>query len=298
MSASNFESCARLVMQSEGGNVDNPKDPGGRTGRGGITQRTYDAVYGPGYDVFNIKDGDIYHIYQTMYWNKVFADILPRGLDYAVFDCAIMHGPGNAVRLLQQTMGVTVDGIIGQKTLNAVLKISNALDFIHSFEAWYLRDLQLHADWKDFGEGWAKRLVRVETDAKIMADNPPIVSSMPTIDGIGLGPLFDHQTKPINNSQYKDTKKMGIGSIFSNWFSGEVMNSLERKALAILGTWVMAHSVVTSDQWTTIGGAIAIVVSIVTGMVTSKQAATNSQTVASVGLIPNMPADKQPNASK
>jgi lysozyme family protein len=42
MTAANFSRCLTLVLASEGGNDDDPDDPGGRTSRG-ITQREYDA---------------------------------------------------------------------------------------------------------------------------------------------------------------------------------------------------------------------------------------------------------------
>jgi lysozyme family protein len=38
----NFGSCLKFVLQYEGGKVDHPADPGGRTNQG-VTQRTYDG---------------------------------------------------------------------------------------------------------------------------------------------------------------------------------------------------------------------------------------------------------------
>ena len=39
---SDFSEALRLVLAQEGGRVDDPRDPGGRTNRG-ITQATYDG---------------------------------------------------------------------------------------------------------------------------------------------------------------------------------------------------------------------------------------------------------------
>ena len=42
MATTDFEYCMRSVLAFEGGKVDNPNDPGGRTNQG-VIQRVYDA---------------------------------------------------------------------------------------------------------------------------------------------------------------------------------------------------------------------------------------------------------------
>ena len=58
-------------------------------------------------------------LYKRKYWDKVAGDLLPSGLDYAVFDAAINSGPGRAAKWLQELVGVTADGAIGPGTLAA-----------------------------------------------------------------------------------------------------------------------------------------------------------------------------------
>ena len=45
----NFEQCFALLLKHEGGYVNNPKDPGGRTNLG-VTQRVYEAYVGHAVD--------------------------------------------------------------------------------------------------------------------------------------------------------------------------------------------------------------------------------------------------------
>ena len=54
-----FPLALRIVLKNEGGKVDNPHDPGGRTNKG-ITNRVYRAwKKDPTADVFNATDQEI-----------------------------------------------------------------------------------------------------------------------------------------------------------------------------------------------------------------------------------------------
>lgn len=63
------------------------------------------------------------NFYRTWYWEKCNCDNLPDGLDFSVFQFAVVSGVGNSGKVLQRVLGFegnTVDGIIGSKTLAAV----------------------------------------------------------------------------------------------------------------------------------------------------------------------------------
>ena len=106
----NFETCLQTVLRYEGGKVDDPRDPGGRTAFG-ITQNTYNgwraAKKLPAQDVFNITQGEVAMIYRQNYWDKINGDNLPDGVDIAVFDFAVNSGVSRAAKYLQSTVGVT-----------------------------------------------------------------------------------------------------------------------------------------------------------------------------------------------
>jgi lysozyme family protein len=122
MVAANFPASLALVLQSEGGNDDDPQDHGGRTSRG-ITQREYDAWRAeqglPKIDVWTAPQSDIETIYHDEYWLP-YGDMMPAGLDYLYFNNCVLAGPNRATLLLQQALGVNADGRIGPITRQAL----------------------------------------------------------------------------------------------------------------------------------------------------------------------------------
>lgn len=122
MSAENFAASLKLVLQSEGGNDDDPADHGGRTSRG-ITQREYDAWRKEKglsvLDVWKAPQADIVAIYHDEYWEP-YCDDMPAGVDYIFFNNCVLDGPHRAAVLLQQALGVSADGRIGPVTRQAI----------------------------------------------------------------------------------------------------------------------------------------------------------------------------------
>src|SRR5687767_11276425 len=80
MTASGFARAMPRVLAHEGGKVNHPKDPGGRTNCG-ITQRVYDAWrvrndLAPR-DVYAMEARERDAIYRGQYWNTIRGDELP-----------------------------------------------------------------------------------------------------------------------------------------------------------------------------------------------------------------------------
>jgi lysozyme family protein len=127
----NFEKCYTIVRVYEGGNVNNKKDPGGRTSRG-VTQATYNAYRRhkgqPTKDVYAATDVEVKDIYKTQYWLTSGADSAPVGVDLVLFDAAINSGSNRAIRLLQASLNavdkiqppLAVDGNMGAHTIDAM----------------------------------------------------------------------------------------------------------------------------------------------------------------------------------
>jgi lysozyme family protein len=94
-----------------------------------------------------------------------------------VFDAAVNHGNGQAVRLLQKIAQTNADGIIGPMTIAA---LRNMLDDVGEDELivrYLIERAMLYVglrQWAQFGRGWMRRLFTV---ALLAADNR---SSAPT----------------------------------------------------------------------------------------------------------------------
>lgn len=159
------------VLASEGGFVDNPHDPGGATDEG-VTQHQYDiwrtAKCLPIRSVRFIDPNEVEAIYRGSYWNVVHGDDLPSGVDYCVFDWAVLAGPHRAIEHLQKAVGVPADGQLGAITIGAA-KAADPRFVIHAVCAERLAYLKTRPAWPFFQNGWSNRVNSVEVTARGMA---------------------------------------------------------------------------------------------------------------------------------
>lgn len=159
----NFDAALRAVLHHEGGFVNHPADPGGMTNLG-CTKKVWEEWVGHPVteaDMRALTPFDVAPLYKAKYWDRVKGDDLPAGLDYAVFDCAINSGPGRAAKFLQEALGVTADGVIGNGTLKAVAAHST-IELISKYNAKRLAFLQGLPTWGTFGKGWGRRVEEVK----------------------------------------------------------------------------------------------------------------------------------------
>lgn len=160
-----FDAAMPVLLVSEGGFVDNKKDPGGRTNKG-VTQRVYNGYRRnqgqPIRDVKLIEDLEVFAIYRANYWAAVKGDDLPTGVSYVVFDGAVNSGPAQAVKWLQRALGVKVDGHIGQATVAAAIDHPDHDALIASICDQRLKFMEALKTWDTFGKGWAKRVAQVQ----------------------------------------------------------------------------------------------------------------------------------------
>ena len=111
------------IIQREGGFVDHPADRGGPTNYG-ITQRTLSEHLerqATKDEVRALTKDTARRIYRKQYVMKPgFQRIPDERLRAQVIDAGVLHGPGWAIRRLQEIVDVEVDGIIGPVTLKAI----------------------------------------------------------------------------------------------------------------------------------------------------------------------------------
>lgn len=162
----NFEAAFAHTVGIEGGFTQNPKDRGnwttGKIGVGELKGTKYgiSAMAYPHLDIANLGIIDARAIYMRDYWTPSHCDILPSGIDALVFDMAVNHGNFRALKILQEALGVTTDGIIGPVTLAAIQKADHAklLEEITARRGVYYGNIP---SFDTFGLGWMRRLVRM-----------------------------------------------------------------------------------------------------------------------------------------
>ncbi len=147
----NFETAINRILSHEGGYVDNPADPGGRT-QWGISQRSY-----PNLDIKSLTRDQAIALYERDFWEPIKASSFPVGVGYQLLDFAVNSGATTALRCLQRAIGVADDGHIGPITME-VLKQLEPHDLIMRFLAERLEFMTRCANWPNASRGWTRRI--------------------------------------------------------------------------------------------------------------------------------------------
>lgn len=153
-----------FTLKWEGGKVDHKNDRGGRTAYG-ITQRTFnewcERKGKPARDVWEITKEEVAAIYDEQYWRLVRGQLLPPPLDTVVFDSAVQHGVGRAIRWLQEVVDADVDGVFGEQTMNAVQTApteTTVAKYLDRRERFYNMVVANDPTQGVFAKGWTNRL--------------------------------------------------------------------------------------------------------------------------------------------
>jgi len=165
----NWDKSFEMVLAHEGGFVNHPKDPGGMTNLG-VTKVAWEAWL-----VRTITESDMRALtpekvkpfYKAMYWDKIKGDQLPSGADYAAYDLAVNSGVGRAAKYLQEIAGVTADGVIGPKSLEAI-KACDPQELADALCDKRLNFLKRLPTFETFGKGWSRRVAEVKEKAMSM----------------------------------------------------------------------------------------------------------------------------------
>ncbi len=146
--------CIDWVISIEGGLVEDAKDEGGVT-KYGISQNAYPAL-----DIRALTRSQAVQIYQRDYWERCRCSDLPLRLRLLVFDAAVNQGQDAAVKMLQLSANVVIDGVIGPKTLAGANGVTVA-----EYAAQRMRRYGITFGFDVFGLGWSRRLMACITAA-------------------------------------------------------------------------------------------------------------------------------------
>lgn len=141
-----FEKAFKQVIQNEGGYVNDPDDAGGETYKGIARNRngawrgwiSVDLLKRQSNFPQNLNNDqdlqvEVMELYHCEYWHRVRGDqIKQQAIAESIFDFAVNAGVVMSSRLAQLSCNAEVDGVIGNKTLEALNTISTEL-FIPRF---------------------------------------------------------------------------------------------------------------------------------------------------------------------
>lgn len=179
-----FEAALAHVLAMEGGWTNDPHDPGGPTNLG-ITLSVFAAWKGLTLTDANrqalmeelkrLDAAAVRPIYRERYWIPSRAGDLPPALAVMHFDAAVNHGVSGAARMLQQALGVSVDGKIGPQTLAAAhgQPVAEVIDRYADIRRARYRSLSHF--WR-FGRGWLRRVDRTVLAARQIASTGTKIS--------------------------------------------------------------------------------------------------------------------------
>jgi lysozyme family protein len=204
MPAPAFVASLPFVLRWEGGLVDHPSDPGGRTNRG-VTQRVYDRWRAqralPPRDVAQIEDAELHALYEADYWLPPRCDLLQRKLDLVQFDTSVNMGPARAVRLLQAALGCGVDGAFGPETQRACADCDPASAisaYLDARLAYYRRLVAKRPELAVFLKGWCNRVNALRAaagDSGLESVAVPLdfgdAAYIARIPDVGVDPAYD-----------------------------------------------------------------------------------------------------------
>jgi lysozyme family protein len=152
-----FDDALRFTLHWEGGEVNDPRDPGGHT-KFGISKRQF-----PDLDIGALTLEDASDIYCEKYWDPIWGDELPPSVAIAVFDFAVHSGVHRASFELQRAIGADRDGVVGPKTIDAANAYGDgpaalALSIVMQRTRFLARLAKARSQWA-FVEGWMARCV-------------------------------------------------------------------------------------------------------------------------------------------
>lgn len=156
----NFDLAFERVIGHEGGYTADPRDrgnwTGGAEGRGELKGTKYGiaAHSYPDLDIKNLTLDQAKAIYKRDFW-----DIIGNAhgsIKFQLFDAAVNHGRGNAIRFLQRAVGVADDGAWGRIS-QAALDRMDTNDVLLRFMAYRLMFWASLKSFDVYGRGWTKR---------------------------------------------------------------------------------------------------------------------------------------------
>ena len=153
-----FSYCLQQILKFEGGLVDDPNDPGGRTAYG-IAERSHPAAWRNG----TPTEEDAAKLYKQYYWEANRCGELPNMLCLVVFDSSVNQGIRSAGKFLQRAIAkpnIYEDGVIGNKTI-AAAAVADKKELLRDFTTFRIKHYSELPHFPVYWKGWTRRAIEV-----------------------------------------------------------------------------------------------------------------------------------------
>lgn len=146
------------VLKHEGGYVNDPADPGGRT-KYGISQRTY-----PNVDIENLTEQEAKEIYFRDWWERYGYEKIPdNSIAAKILDISVLAGNHATILALQKAInlwrqtGIDEDGILGSETINACTDLLARYDQLYRSLCHFCAEHFESLNKPRYRKGWLRR---------------------------------------------------------------------------------------------------------------------------------------------
>jgi lysozyme family protein len=176
-----FYNAFTLVMKYEVGEWFNPEDIGTQQGlietkqqrfacgynniehdKGGETKFGISKNSNPQINIKTLTLEEAQNIYYHKYWILANCDKIDTPLNIIHFDTCVNMGIKSGAKILQTSLGVTVDGNVGQKTLTAITLNKNILNlclkYLSNRQIRYDNIIKANPNLTKFAKGWSNRI--------------------------------------------------------------------------------------------------------------------------------------------
>jgi|GEM_PF-992315 len=128
------------ILETEGGYVNNPADPGGET-KYGISKRSF-----PNIDIPKLTLDQALNIYYNTYWMALGLNNYPFPFAFVCFDCAILCGPRWTSNIMKNAY-LDLQSQAKNWDIQAMYVLRKRIDY-HTHDP----------NFREFGQGWLNRV--------------------------------------------------------------------------------------------------------------------------------------------